>query len=138
MTLCVRGKRSLVNRIFWEEALDKISSVLVDGGVKQEFLDEILHIIARHDIYDWSQPENKSIELQVVQDADNLDAIWAIGIARTWKYSGAHNTPMWVPGENLEFNHDYEETGKNTSIIRHFMRNYWSSVNIWIPKLVEK
>lgn len=27
---------------------------------------------------------------------------------------------MWVPGENLEFNHDYEETGKNTSIIRHF------------------
>lgn len=105
---------------FWEEALAKITSVLVAGEVKQEHLSEILDVIARHDIYDWSQPQNKSIELQIVQDADNLDAIWAIGIARTWKYSWAHNVPMWVPGENLDFSHDYQETGKNTSIIRHF------------------
>lgn len=105
---------------FWEEALGKISSVLVTGWVRQEFLEEILYVIARHDIYDWSQPVNKSVELQIVQDADNIDAIGAIGIARTWKYSWAHNVPMWVPGENLDFSHDYQETGKNTSIIRHF------------------
>lgn len=95
---------------FGDEALGKISSVLVEGGVKQEFLNEILEVIARHDIYDWSRPEQKTIELQIVQDADNIDAIGAIGIARTWKYSGAHNTPMWIPGENLDFSHDYEET----------------------------
>jgi uncharacterized protein len=78
--------------------------------VKQEFLNEILEVVARHDIYDWSQPQQKTIELQIVQDADNLDAIGAIGIARTWKYSGAHSAPMWIPGENLDFLHDYEET----------------------------
>lgn len=55
-----------------------------------------------------------------MQDADNIDAIGAIGIARTWKYSGAHNTPIWIPGESLDVHGNYQETGKDTSIIRHF------------------
>lgn len=105
---------------FWEEALAKISSILIAGEIKQEYLSEILDVIAHHDIYDWLHPQKKTLELQIVQDADNLDAIWAIGIARTWKYSGAHSVPMWIPGENLDFSHEYKETGQNTSIIRHF------------------
>ena len=48
------------------------------GEVKQEYLSEILDAIARHDIYDWSRPQEKSLELQIVQDADNLDAIGAL------------------------------------------------------------
>ena len=65
---------------------------------------------------------NKSIELQIIQDADNLDAIGAIGIARTFAFGGVHNVQMYFPGENLKFNNDFVENPQNlnTSTIAHF------------------
>jgi len=84
-------------------------------------MDEILDVIAKHDIYDWSEKDSsKSIELRIVQDADNLDAIGAIGVGRTFKFGGAHNNPMYIPDENLNFEEDFVEDGTTTSTIAHF------------------
>lgn len=50
--------------------------------------------------------------LLIVQDADKLDAIGAIGIARAFNYGGFRNNPIYIPGENPE--------GKSKSTIGHF------------------
>ncbi|WP_298222362.1 HD domain-containing protein [Flavobacterium sp.] len=94
-----------------------------------------------------------SKELEIVQDADRLDAIGAIGIARTFNYGGFKNRPLYNPAiapnlhmskeeyklsEAPTINHFYEkllllkdkmntETGKQIALERHqFMEKFLS------------
>jgi len=62
-----------------------------------------------------------SIELQVIQDADRLDAIGAIGIARTFNYGGFKNRVLYDPEIKPLINQD-KETYKNSKAptINHF------------------
>jgi uncharacterized protein len=62
-----------------------------------------------------------SIELNIVQDADRLDAIGAIGIARTFNYGGFKNRPLYNP--NIAPNlHMSKEEYKNSEAptLNHF------------------
>lgn len=47
------------------------------------------------------------IEVQIVQDADRIDAIGAIGVARTFSYGGAHHTCFY--GNEKSTIHHFEE-----------------------------
>lgn len=63
----------------------------------------------------------KSIELQIVQDADRLDALGAIGIARTFQYGGYTNQLIFnpeIPYQTIENKTDYLKN--KTSSIHHF------------------
>ena len=63
----------------------------------------------------------KSIELDIVQDADRLDAIGAIGIARTFNYGGFKNREIYNPGIKPDLNMTKEQYKNSTApTINHF------------------
>lgn len=62
-----------------------------------------------------------SLEGQIVSDADKLDAVGAIGIARTFAYGGAHDTPIYDPNIKPVEHKTFEEYKNSRShTINHF------------------
>ena len=62
-----------------------------------------------------------SKELEIVQDADRLDAIGAIGIARTFNYGGFKNRPLYNPNIQPNLNMSKEEyKNSEAPTLNHF------------------
>lgn len=68
-----------------------------------------------------TEKQFSSIELNIVQDADRLDAIGAIGIARTFNYGGFKNRPLYNPriAPNLHMNKE-EYKNNEAPTLNHF------------------
>lgn len=67
---------------------------LADNGVSETVINRICTVI---NSVSFSKNKGKvpsSLEAKIVQDADRLDAIGAIGIARTFAYGGEHGRSM--------------------------------------------
>ncbi len=77
----------------------KASNFLRSLKVREEVVEHIENII-RNISYKGGNfaPNFHSLELSVVQDADRLDALGAIGIARAFNYGGFKNREIYNPG----------------------------------------
>ena len=65
--------------------------------------------------------KNLNIEQKIVQDADRLDSIGAIGIARCFIYTGAKMDTLHIPGQPPRINLNEKEYRKHKSTaINHF------------------
>jgi len=90
--------------------------------VDEEVITHVVNIIENIS-YKGGNFEKKfsSIELDVVQDADRLDAIGAIGIARTFNYGGFKNRALYDPNIGPNSSMTKEEYKKNDSpTLNHF------------------
>lgn len=99
-----------------------VATHLNELSLSQEVKDHVLFII-RHMSYKDSlgQTVEKSIEFKIVQDADRLDAIGAIGIARAFNYGGHKNRPLYLPSKNMQAPSSKQEyTQSNSATIQHF------------------
>lgn len=83
-----------------EAALARVEALLNEAGVRPDLLPAITCCVRVHEEYPfWGAPEPASLEAAVLQDADRLEAMGAIGIARAFMYGGRVGTRMWIPPE---------------------------------------
>jgi uncharacterized protein len=90
--------------------------------IDPEIIDHVKSIIQNMSFKNSFDGEGfTSKEMQIVQDADRLDAIGAIGIARAFTYGGFKNRVLYNPAIKPE-QHQTKESYKNTSAptINHF------------------
>lgn len=99
-------------------AVNYLTSIGVDTGVIEHVVQIIRHMSFKSS---FDQPGFYSIEMGIVQDADRLDAIGAIGIARCFTYGGFKNREIYNPEITPNLNMSKDEY-KNTSApsINHF------------------
>ena len=90
--------------------------------VEAETINHVINIIENSSFKGGNfEKKFNSIELEIVQDADRLDAIGAIGIARTFNYGGFKNRPLYNPAvpPNLQMNKE-EYKNSEAPTINHF------------------
>ncbi|PWN60644.1 HD domain-containing protein [Chryseobacterium oncorhynchi] len=106
-----------------ETIAPKISRAFLEGqNVSDETIEKVLYVIENISFKNRSNaPIDPSLELQIVQDADRIDAIGAIGIARTFNFGGFKNNPMYDPEIQPKLGMSKEEYKKsNGTTINHF------------------
>lgn len=95
---------------------------LVEQAVNAKVIDEVLFIVKHISFKNsFSFDKPKPIEFQIVQDADRLDAIGAIGIARAFSYGGFKGRPFYDPEIKPElFTETADYKNSKAPTINHF------------------
>lgn len=93
-----------------EWGAEKAEEILEGLGYEKDFIEEVKHCVRSHRYS--KDPEPESLEAKVLSDADNLDALGATGIARTFTYGGEHGRVIADP--ELPADEDPESSGSNS------------------------
>ena len=103
-------------------ALTEVRDLLTRLGVRSDQTDQVLAIIQAISYKGGSQNHlDLTLEGQIVQDADRLDAMGAIGVARTMAYSGYHGRVIHDPEVAVRQNMTLEEYRSHQgTAITHF------------------
>ena len=101
----------------------KKARVFLESLAVENHIIEHIEQIIRHISFKGGNEKQafRSSELDVIQDADRLDAMGAIGIARAFNYGGFKNRPLYDPSIPPTLNMDRETYKKSTApSLNHF------------------
>lgn len=76
-------------------AAEAARTLLLERGMEAQRVDEVVHAIRTHRFRDRSVPP-ATLEAKILFDADKLDSMGAIGVARAYAWAGAHNNRLWT------------------------------------------
>lgn len=82
------------------EILTQRRSGKADAGLSPAKVEAVAHAITAHRFR--TGPEPSTLEAQALFDADKLDAIGAVGVARAFAYGGAHRQRLWASIETVD------------------------------------
>lgn len=104
-----------------EAGMQKVRGWLEARQVDPASSEHVLEIISTMSFKGGNRPPMRTLEGKVVQDADRLDAIGAMGIARVFAYSGAHGRLIYNPtiAPRTEMTAEEYRSGNDTAI-NHF------------------
>jgi uncharacterized protein len=103
------------------ENLDRARSFLNEQGAGSEMTARILESIRNLSFGGTGANVPESLEGKIVQDADRLDAIGAIGIARAFAFGGSRGREMYDPSEPPQMEMDGEAYAKSKGhTVNHF------------------
>ncbi|APW97183.1 phosphohydrolase [Halobiforma lacisalsi AJ5] len=71
---------------------DEAERILEDLGADPDVVDRVRHCVAAHRYS--TDPDPETLEAKLLSDADNLDALGAVGIARVFSYGGEMGSPI--------------------------------------------
>jgi len=95
--------RNQASRLAAKEAVRFLESV----NYPADLLDQIYHAIEAHSFS--ANIETKTLEARIVQDADRLEAIGAIGIARCFLTGGSMGTALYENSDPFAKNRDLDD-----------------------------
>lgn len=105
----------------FEKGGKEAASILQQHNLKKDFIKEVTSIVNAISFKGSGVEDTvNTIEGEIVQDADRLDAIGAIGIARTFAFGGSINQPIYTPGIQPSVHNSKEEYLSRTHTINHF------------------
>lgn len=105
-----------------EQAEIRIRAMLSELNVEKKIIDDVVYIV-HNCSFKGGVGENKMNVLEglIIQDADRLDAIGAIGIARTFAFGGKFGNLLYHPDiKPTTFSSAQEYRDKRTHTINHF------------------
>ncbi|MCK6625807.1 MAG: HD domain-containing protein [Anaerolineae bacterium] len=80
------------------EGARRASLILREAGQPSEFIVAVCHAIETHRFRVDNPPQ--TLEAKILYDADKLDSIGAIGVARAFAYGGYVNRPLWAEDDS--------------------------------------
>ena len=110
-----------------EFGAEEAKKILENAGFPEEKIGKISYCISVHRAS--TGMEAKTLEAEILQDADRLEVIGAIGIARIFERAGARKNEMYNPKEDCVGGYDGEKKG--CGALNHFIRK---SINMMKPE----
>ncbi|MET3696036.1 HD domain-containing protein [Bacillus oleivorans] len=104
-----------------EEGIAKMYTLLDELPFSNEEKSEIADIVLHISFKGGNETKLSNLNAKIVRDADRLDAIGAIGIARTFAYGGSIGNPIFIPDYKVRDQMTEEEyRNQPSSVIHHF------------------
>ena len=121
-----------------DEALKEIRIMLEALKFPKNKTKQVIEVIRHHEDYDFRKKRQKlSKECQILQDADRLDALGAIGIGRCFYTTATLGKPFGTPDEMKRLKEDYR-IGMVTSAVQHFYTKLLNLKDIMNTKYARK